>query len=155
MGSETPASAMAITPRSMTLPRRSAEMTPAETPPTSHRIAAPTASEIVTGSRSRMSGSTGFWVMKEYPRHGARSEERRVGKECRSRWSAYHEKKNLKPSIEACGISTFIPSPMLSFHKQMYNRIKLLEELLSSLLQVVEFDDGDMHVHGHKDASAV
>src|SRR5690554_8200674 len=23
-----------------------------------------------------------------------RSEERRVGKECRSRWSAYHEKKN-------------------------------------------------------------
>src|SRR5438067_9832558 len=25
---------------------------------------------------------------------GARSEERRVGKECRSRWSPYHEKKN-------------------------------------------------------------
>src|SRR5438067_13114048 len=24
---------------------------------------------------------------------GVRSEERRVGKECRSRWSAYHEKK--------------------------------------------------------------
>src|SRR6266498_1103497 len=24
-----------------------------------------------------------------------RSEERRVGKECRSRWSAYHQKKNL------------------------------------------------------------
>src|SRR5687768_18442567 len=24
----------------------------------------------------------------------ARSEERRVGKECRSRWSAYHDKKN-------------------------------------------------------------
>src|SRR5207248_4905370 len=24
---------------------------------------------------------------------GARSEERRVGKECRSRWAAYHEKK--------------------------------------------------------------
>src|SRR6266542_473369 len=24
----------------------------------------------------------------------SRSEERRVGKECRSRWSAYHEKKN-------------------------------------------------------------
>src|SRR5437016_13905160 len=24
---------------------------------------------------------------------GARSEERRVGKECRSRWSRYHEKK--------------------------------------------------------------
>src|SRR2546422_8087928 len=30
------------------------------------------------------------------PKHGAttaRSEERRVGKECRSRWSPYHEKK--------------------------------------------------------------
>ena len=27
---------------------------------------------------------------------GVRSEERRVGKECRSRWSPYHEKKNEK-----------------------------------------------------------
>src|SRR3989449_8973822 len=26
----------------------------------------------------------------EYYRHGTRSEERRVGKECRSRWSPYH-----------------------------------------------------------------
>src|SRR5438132_11029303 len=26
--------------------------------------------------------------------HCARSEERRVGKECRSRWSPYHEKEN-------------------------------------------------------------
>src|SRR6266496_5182515 len=29
----------------------------------------------------------------------ARSEERRVGKECRSRWSPYHEKKNTKKKI--------------------------------------------------------
>ena len=28
-------------------------------------------------------------LMKRYP-IGARSEERRVGKECRSRWSPYH-----------------------------------------------------------------
>src|SRR5947209_19968606 len=28
--------------------------------------------------------------------HRARSEERRVGKECRSRWSQYHEKKKKK-----------------------------------------------------------
>src|SRR5437773_11049659 len=28
--------------------------------------------------------------------HRARSEERRVGKECRSRWSPYHEKKKNK-----------------------------------------------------------
>src|SRR2546422_5599205 len=26
----------------------------------------------------------------DFPRHVARSEERRVGKECRSRWSPYH-----------------------------------------------------------------
>src|SRR5439155_18816652 len=30
---------------------------------------------------------------------GLRSEERRVGKECRSRWSQYHEKKNKKNEI--------------------------------------------------------
>src|SRR5688572_21899813 len=29
-----------------------------------------------------------------------RSEERRVGKECRSRWSPYHEKKNEKPAVD-------------------------------------------------------
>src|SRR6266513_3959594 len=28
-----------------------------------------------------------------HPRSSLRSEERRVGKECRSRWSPYHEKK--------------------------------------------------------------
>src|SRR5689334_24772812 len=28
-----------------------------------------------------------------WPARAARSEERRVGKECRSRWSPYHEKK--------------------------------------------------------------
>src|SRR5205814_10556348 len=31
----------------------------------------------------------------------------------------------LKPAIEACGISTLSQSPMLGFHKQMDNRIKL------------------------------
>src|SRR5438093_13603466 len=30
-----------------------------------------------------------------------RSEERRVGKECRSRWSPYHEKKNNKEEMTA------------------------------------------------------
>ena len=29
-------------------------------------------------------------IMKEYSYYGYRSEERRVGKECRSRWSPYH-----------------------------------------------------------------
>src|SRR5947208_11909304 len=32
----------------------------------------------------------------------------------------------------ACGISTLSQSPMLGFHKQMDNRIKLLEEILSA-----------------------
>src|SRR6516164_10183904 len=32
----------------------------------------------------------------------ARSEERRVGKECRSRWSPYHEKKNRTVANRFC-----------------------------------------------------
>src|SRR5712671_1266793 len=61
----------------------------------------------------------------------------------------------LKPAIEACGISTLSHSPMLGFHKQMDNRIKLLEEILSFRMQGVEFDNGDMYVDGHKAASDV
>src|SRR5699024_12513175 len=38
------------------------------------------------------------------PRH-ARSEERRVGKECRSRWSPYHSKKNIDGTQSAGGRS--------------------------------------------------
>src|SRR5437588_198018 len=57
--------------------------------------------------------------------------------------------------IEACGISTLSQSPMLGFHKQMDNRIKLLEEILSFRMQGVEFDNGDMYVDGHKAASDV
>src|SRR2546426_1156705 len=60
-----------------------------------------------------------------------------------------------KPAIEACGISTLSQSPMLGFHKQMDNRIKLLEEILSFRMQGVEFDNGDMYVDGHKAASDV
>src|SRR5688572_33121227 len=41
-------------------------------------------------SRSRQK----FWMKGETSGHTQkRSEERRVGKECRSRWSPYHEKK--------------------------------------------------------------
>src|SRR5258708_4065986 len=61
----------------------------------------------------------------------------------------------LKPAIEACGISTLSQAPMLGFHKQMDNRIKLLEEILSFRMQGVEFDNGDMYVDGHKAASDV
>src|SRR5262249_51035876 len=45
--------------------------------------------------------------------------------------------------------------PMLGFHKQMDNRIKLLEEILSFRMQGVEFDNGDMYVDGHKAPSDV
>src|SRR5690606_24826081 len=61
----------------------------------------------------------------------------------------------LNPAIEACGSSTLSQSPMLGFHKQMDNRIKLLEEILSFRMQGVEFDNGDMYVDGHKAASDV
>src|SRR2546423_13895424 len=44
---------------------------------------------------------------------------------------------------------------MLGFHKQMDNRIKLLEEILSFRMQGVECDNGDMYVDGHKAASDV
>src|SRR5437763_1539024 len=52
-------------------------------------------------------------------------------------------------------IFTLSQSPMLVFHKQMDNRIKLLEEILSFRMQGVEFDNGDMYVDGHKAASDV
>ena len=35
--------------------------------------------------------------------YGVRSEERRVGKECRSRWSPYHDKKKKKKVKRAVG----------------------------------------------------
>ena len=36
-------------------------------------------------------GIHAFWVYQDYLKEaGMRSEERRVGKECRSRWSPYH-----------------------------------------------------------------
>src|SRR5699024_12577310 len=72
------------------------------------------------------------------------AEERRLGKN-----------EGLRRAIEACGISTLSQSPMLGFHKQMDNRIKLLEEILSFRMQGVEFDNGDMYVDGHKAASDV
>src|SRR2546422_3511644 len=44
---------------------------------------------------------------------------------------------------------------MLGFHKQMDNRIKLLDEILSFRMQGVEFDNGAMYVDGHEAASDV
>src|SRR2546430_12091639 len=61
----------------------------------------------------------------------------------------------LKPAIEACGIATLSQSPMLGFHKQKDNRIKLMEEILSFRMQGGESDSGVMYVAGHKGASDV
>src|SRR5438477_12099182 len=72
--------------------------------------------------------------------------------ECHADYFDFERIAALKPAIEACGISTLSQSPMLGFHKQMDNRIKLLEEFLSFRMQSVEFDNGDMSVVGHKAA---
>src|SRR3712207_4539167 len=75
--------------------------------------------------------------------------------ECHVDFFAFGRMEPFNPAIEACGIFTFSHSPMLGFHKQMDNRIKLLEEILSFRMQGVEFDNGDMYVDGHKAASDV
>src|SRR5436305_2104643 len=75
--------------------------------------------------------------------------------ECHADYFDFERIEALKPAIEACGISTLSQSPMLGFHKQMDNRIKLLEEILSFRMQGVEFDNGYMYVDGHKAASDV
>src|SRR5699024_10998423 len=75
--------------------------------------------------------------------------------ECHADYFDFERIEALKPAIEACGISTLSQSPMLGFHKQMDNRIKLLGEILSFRMQGVELEDGDMYVGGHKAASDV
>src|SRR2546429_1087402 len=60
--------------------------------------------------------------------------------ECSDDYFDFERIEALNPAIEACGISTLSQSPMLGFHKQMDNRIKLLEEILSFRMQGVEFD---------------
>src|SRR2546427_419025 len=75
--------------------------------------------------------------------------------ECHADYFDFERIEALKPAIEACGISTLSQSPMLGYHKQMHNRIKLVEAILSIRMQGVEFDNGDMYVDGHKDAADV
>src|SRR5260370_35924820 len=69
--------------------------------------------------------------------------------ECHADYFDFERIEALKPAIEACGISTLSQSPMLGFPKQMDNRIKLLEVILSFLMQVVEFDDGHLYFDGN------
>src|SRR5437660_12639720 len=73
--------------------------------------------------------------------------------ECHADYFDFERIEALKPAIEACGISTLSQSPMLGFHKQMDNRIKLVEEILYFRMQGAAIDNGGMYVHGHKAAS--
>src|SRR5947208_14848471 len=75
--------------------------------------------------------------------------------ECHADYFDFERIEALKPAIVACGISTLSQSPVLGFHKQMDNRIKLLEEILSFCLQGGEFDNGEMYVICHKTAMHV
>src|SRR5258708_32579290 len=75
--------------------------------------------------------------------------------ECHADYFDFERIEALKPAIEACGIFTLSQFPMLGFHKQMGNRIKLLEEILSFPMQGVEFGNCAIYVDGHKAASDV
>src|SRR5438093_762121 len=75
--------------------------------------------------------------------------------ECHADYFDFERIEALKPAIEACGISTLSQSPMLGFHKQMDNRIKLLAEILSFRMQSDAFDTGDMYVDVHLAVSVV
>src|SRR5690348_15812154 len=73
--------------------------------------------------------------------------------ECHADYFDFERIEALKPAIEACGISTHSQSPMLGFHKQLINRIKLLEDILSLLMQGVKLYNVESYVAGHKVAS--
>src|SRR6478736_634722 len=67
--------------------------------------------------RSRAAGQRGHRLLElleryrlAHERGGARSEERRVGKECRSRWSPYHYKKKLL----AAAVADYRPAEALA-----------------------------------------
>src|SRR5438132_1655116 len=86
----------------------------------------------------------GFFIVRSY-----------YPSECHADYFDFERIEALKPAIEACSISTLSQTPMLHYHKQMDNRIKLLEEILSFRMQRIEFDNGDMYVAGHNAASHV
>src|SRR5260370_38662792 len=75
--------------------------------------------------------------------------------ECHADYFDFERIEALKPAIEACGISTLSQSPMLALHKQLDNRIKLLEEILFFRRQGLQFDICAMYVDDHKAPSDV
>src|SRR3989449_10555873 len=75
--------------------------------------------------------------------------------ECHADYFDFERIEALNPAIQACGIATLSQSPMLGLQKQMDNRSKLLEEILSVRMQGLEFDNVDMSFAGYKGASTV
>src|SRR5258705_2785657 len=75
--------------------------------------------------------------------------------ECHADYFDFERIEALKPAIEAWGISTLSQSPMLGFHKQMDNPIKLLEEILFFRMQALDFDNCYLKLDCHKAASDV
>src|SRR5262249_58649312 len=73
--------------------------------------------------------------------------------ECHADYFDFERIEALKPAIEACGISPLYQSPMLGFPKQLDNRIKLLEQLLSFRMPGVEVGNGAMYLGGPQAAS--
>src|SRR5437773_12453618 len=73
--------------------------------------------------------------------------------ECHADYFDFERIEALKPAIEACGISTLSQSPTLCFHKQMNNRIKLLDAFPSFRMQSGWLGNVDMYVYGRKTAS--
>src|SRR5439155_6656373 len=59
----------------------------------------PASRDFMTALKATLGANTDVPVPGDYDGDG-RSEERRVGKECRSRWSSYHEKKKEKEDSE-------------------------------------------------------
>src|SRR5260370_7833271 len=75
--------------------------------------------------------------------------------ECHADYFDFERIEALKPAIEAWGISTLSQSPMLGFHKQMHNRIKLLKKFLSFRMQGVEFSNCVIYISTHNAASTL
>src|SRR5947208_16822465 len=66
--------------------------------------------------------------------------------ECHADYLDFERIEALKPAIEACGISTLSQSTLLGFHKQLDNRIKLLQEIASFHTEGVEIHTGSILV---------
>src|SRR2546426_11412500 len=73
--------------------------------------------------------------------------------ECHADYFDFERIEALKPAIEPCGICTLSQSPMVGFHKQLDNRIKVLDEHLSVRMQGAEVEISDMYDDDPKVAS--